>query len=180
MWSPYFFGASLAATELRLWSWRSTSVGICASKAAFCATGRARTAADTNAVHDRFLQSMRVRFSDSEQWCSPRFGSPSGHGDRYICKWSFAGQGGNHDDPGPSGIRHVGGAKLSQALVRNVRTYTAMPREKAQATTTARPKVPMRRLWADCSVVASKRVEYSWSLRARVIAIGSGQPATGR
>ena len=45
------------------------SVGICASKAALCATGRARTAADTNAVHDRLLQSMRVRFSDSEQWC---------------------------------------------------------------------------------------------------------------
>jgi len=27
--------------------------------------------ADTNAVHDRLLQSMRVRFSDSEQWSSP-------------------------------------------------------------------------------------------------------------
>ena len=38
----------------------------CASKAALCATGRARTAANTNAVHDRLLQSMRVRFSDSE------------------------------------------------------------------------------------------------------------------
>jgi hypothetical protein len=36
-----------------------------------CATGRARTAADTNAVHDTLLQSMRVRFSDSEQWSSP-------------------------------------------------------------------------------------------------------------
>jgi len=58
---------------------------------------------------------------------------------------------------GPSGIRHVGGAKLDQALVRNVRTYTAMPREKAQAASTARPKVPMRRLGADCSVVAAKR-----------------------
>src|SRR5246127_580519 len=57
----------------------------------------------------------------------------------------------------PSGIRHVGGAKLNQALVRNVRTYTAMPREKAQAAPTARPKVPMRRLGADCSVVAGKR-----------------------
>src|SRR5712671_5380290 len=56
---------------LRLESWRSTLVEICASKAALCATGRARTAADTNAVHDRLLQSMRVRFSDSEQWSSP-------------------------------------------------------------------------------------------------------------
>ena len=59
---------------------------------------------------------------------------------------------------GPSGIRHVGGAKLDQALVRNVRTYTAMPREKAQAAPTARPKVPMRRLGADCLVVVMKRV----------------------
>src|SRR5216683_5452282 len=48
----------------------STSVGICASKAALCATGHARTSCDANAVHDRLLQSMRVRFSDSEQWSS--------------------------------------------------------------------------------------------------------------
>jgi len=57
----------------------------------------------------------------------------------------------------PNGIRHIGGAKLNQALVRNVRTYTAMPREKEQAAPTARPKVPMRRLGADCFVVAMKR-----------------------
>jgi hypothetical protein len=37
------------------------------SKAALCATGRARTVADTNAVHDRLLQSMRVRFSDRDR-----------------------------------------------------------------------------------------------------------------
>src|SRR5260221_14308466 len=55
------------ARELRLESWRSTLVEICASKAALCATGHARTTADTNAVHDRLLQSMRVRFSDSVQ-----------------------------------------------------------------------------------------------------------------
>src|SRR6516162_10237795 len=42
-------------------------------------------------------------------------------------------------------------------LVWNVRTYAAMRREKAQAAQTARPKVPMRRLGADCSVVVSKR-----------------------
>src|SRR6516225_10380306 len=30
----------------------------------------------------------------------------------------------------PSGIRHVGGAKLDQAFGRNVRTYTAMPKGK--------------------------------------------------
>ena len=57
----------------------------------------------------------------------------------------------------PSGIRHVGGAKLNQAFVRNVRTWPAMPREKAQAAPTARPKVPMRRAGADCFVVAMKR-----------------------
>src|ERR1700731_647831 len=34
---------------------------------------------------------------------------------------------------------------------------TAMPREKAQVAQTARPKVPMRRLGADCFVVAVKR-----------------------
>src|ERR1700730_127702 len=57
----------------------------------------------------------------------------------------------------PSGIRHVDGAKLNQALVWNVRTYTAMLREKAQAAPTARPKVPMRRLGAPRVVVVMKR-----------------------
>ena len=36
-------------------------------------------------------------------------------------------------------------------------TYTAMPREKAQAAPTARPTVPMRRLGAHCLVVVMKR-----------------------
>jgi hypothetical protein len=58
---------------------------------------------------------------------------------------------------GPSGIRHTGSATLNLALVRNVRTWPAMPREKAQAAPTARPKVPMRRRGADCLVVVSKR-----------------------
>ena len=58
----------------------------------------------------------------------------------------------------PSGIRYVGGAKLSQALVRNVRTLPAMPREKTQAAPGASPKVPMRRRGADCSVVVLRRV----------------------
>jgi hypothetical protein len=58
----------------------------------------------------------------------------------------------------PSDIRHVDGAKLNQALVRNVRTWPAMPREKAQAAPTARPKVPMRRRGTDRSVVARKRL----------------------
>src|SRR6516164_10713117 len=56
-----------------------------------------------------------------------------------------------------SGIRRIGGAKLNQALVRNVRTWPAMLREKAQAAQTARPKVLMRRRGADCSVLVTKR-----------------------
>src|ERR1700688_406400 len=35
-------------------------------------------------------------------------------------------------------------------IVRNVRAWPAMPREKAQAASTARPKVLMRRRGADC------------------------------
>ncbi len=43
-------------------------------------------------------------------------------------------------------------------LVRNVRTWPAMPREKAQAAPTARPKVLMRRRGADCPVVVRHRL----------------------
>src|SRR6266567_6599065 len=43
-------------------------------------------------------------------------------------------------------------------LVRNVRTWPAMLREKAQAAPTARPKVPMRRRGADCLVVVRHRL----------------------
>src|ERR1700730_8064828 len=43
-------------------------------------------------------------------------------------------------------------------LVRNVRTWPAMPREKAQAAPTARLKVPMRRRGADCPVVVRHRL----------------------
>src|SRR6202023_2900748 len=42
-------------------------------------------------------------------------------------------------------------------LVRNVRTWPAMLKEKAQAAPTARPKVLMRRRGADCLVVVLKR-----------------------
>src|SRR5258706_2427092 len=61
----------------------------------------------------------------------------------------------------PSGIRHVDGAKLNQALVWNVRTWPAMLREKAQAAPTARPKVPMRRRGADCLAVAMRPLHTS-------------------
>src|SRR6202048_2172154 len=48
-----------------------------------------------------------------------------------------------------------------------------MPREKAQAAATARPKVPMRRRGADCSLVVMKRRYSPWSE-------GSGSPTLGR
>src|ERR1700757_1883206 len=48
-----------------------------------------------------------------------------------------------------------------------------MPREKAQAATTARLKVPMRRLGADCFVVVMKRGN------ARGSPFGSGQLVLG-
>src|SRR5262249_17798173 len=56
----------------------------------------------------------------------------------------------------PSGIRHVGGAKLNQALVRNVRTYAPMQRERSQAAQTARIRIPMRGTGAEQPVVGTK------------------------
>src|ERR1700676_3618617 len=57
----------------------------------------------------------------------------------------------------PYGVRCIGGVTLIRAFVRNLRTWPTMPREKAQAAETARPKVPMRRSGADCSVVVMRR-----------------------
>src|SRR5215510_12250595 len=56
----------------------------------------------------------------------------------------------------PSGIRHVGGAKLNQALVRNVRTCAPMQRERSQAAQTARIRVPKRSTGTEQPVVARK------------------------
>src|SRR6267143_599828 len=56
----------------------------------------------------------------------------------------------------PRGARCIGGMTLVRALVRNLRTCPAMPREKVQAAK-LRGKVPMRRVGADCSVIARKR-----------------------
>ena len=75
----------------------------------------------------------------------------------------------------PSGIRRVGGAKLNQALVRNVRTWPAMPREKAQAATTARLKVPMRRRGADCLGGGMKALAGRWSEGGGSSPLGLGQ-----
>src|SRR5258707_3779608 len=56
----------------------------------------------------------------------------------------------------PSGIRHVGGAKLNQALVWNVRTCAAMQRERSQAAHTARIRVPMRSTGTEQLLVGTK------------------------
>src|SRR6266568_3204315 len=56
----------------------------------------------------------------------------------------------------PSGIRHVGRAKLNQALVRNVRTCAPMQRERSQADQTARIRVPMRSPGTEQPVVGTK------------------------
>jgi hypothetical protein len=57
--------------------------------------------------------------------------------------------------------------------VRNVRTWPAMAREKAQAAPTARPKVPMRRLGADCFVLARKAGVMPVERRGQVTDVGS-------
>src|SRR6266545_7787288 len=56
----------------------------------------------------------------------------------------------------PSGIRHVGGAKLNQALVRNVRTCRSDAKGDVQAAHTARTRVPKRSTGAEQLVVGMK------------------------
>ena len=55
-----------------------------------------------------------------------------------------------------SGIRHIGGAKPDQALVRNVRTCRLDVKGEVQAAETARTRVPMRGTGAEWSVVGLK------------------------
>ena len=55
-----------------------------------------------------------------------------------------------------SGIRHVGGAKPDQALVRNVRTCRPDVKGDVQAAPTARARVPMRGTGAEWPVVGLK------------------------
>src|SRR5882724_6885604 len=56
----------------------------------------------------------------------------------------------------PSGIRHVGGAKLNQALVRNVRTCRSDAKGDVQAAPTARTRVPKRSTGTEQFVVGMK------------------------
>ena len=59
-------------------------------------------------------------------------------------------------DDCPGGIRHVGGAKPDQALVRNVRTCRPDAKGKVQVAKTARAKVLMRGTGAEQPVVGLK------------------------
>jgi hypothetical protein len=59
--------------------------------------------------------------------------------------------------PGPLPSSGKSMAETYLLAMRNLRTWTAMAREKAQAAKTAGPKVPMRRPGADCLVVVMKR-----------------------
>ena len=56
----------------------------------------------------------------------------------------------------PSSIRHVGGAKLNQALVWNVRTCRSDAKGEIQAAKSARIRVPMRSTGTEQLVVGTK------------------------
>jgi hypothetical protein len=56
----------------------------------------------------------------------------------------------------PSGIRHVGGATLNQALVRNVRTCRSDGKGELQAAHTARIRVPTRSTGTEQLVIGRK------------------------
>jgi hypothetical protein len=63
---------------------------------------------------------------------------------------------GSEPEGWPSGIRHIGGAKSDQALVRNVRTCRPDAKGDVQAAKTARARVPMRGTGAEQFVVGWK------------------------
>jgi hypothetical protein len=54
------------------------------------------------------------------------------------------------------GARHIGGVKLDQALVRNVRTCRPDAKGEAQVEDTTRARVPMRGTGAERPVVGVK------------------------
>src|SRR5215467_618535 len=79
----------------------------------------------------------------------------------------------------PSGIRHVGGAKLNQALVRNVRTCRSDAKGDVQAAHTARTRVPKRStggVWADR---AANRAAHTRG-KPRLLDVGRRIPARDR
>src|ERR1700756_5079313 len=68
----------------------------------------------------------------------------------------------------PSGIRHVDGAKLNQALVWNVRTCRSDAKGDVQAAHTARTRVPKRSTGAEKLVVRMKALKWGWTEGAAV------------
>ena len=63
---------------------------------------------------------------------------------------------GGRPEDGPSDIRHVGGAKLDQALVWNVRTCRPDAKGDVRAAETARARVPRRGTGAERPVVGRR------------------------
>ena len=80
----------------------------------------------------------------------------------------------------PCGVRCQGGVTLIRAFARNLRTCPAMTSEKAQAATTARPKVMMRLTGANRPVVVMKRVQCSWSDGGGSPPLSSGSTGFGQ
>src|SRR6202011_4932065 len=80
----------------------------------------------------------------------------------------------------PSGIRHVGGAKLNQALVRNVRTCRSDAKGDVQAAHTARTRVPNRGTGAEQLGVGIKSLEWGWTEGAALVSRGCGPTGDGR
>src|SRR3979409_69843 len=80
----------------------------------------------------------------------------------------------------PSGIRHVGGAKLNQALVRNVRTCRSDAKGDVQAAHTARTRVPKRSTGAEQLVVGMKARYWGWTEGAALFSRGCGPTGDGR
>src|SRR5580704_16559525 len=76
----------------------------------------------------------------------------------------------------PCGVRCAGGVTLILALTWNVRTCSAMPREKVQAATTVRPKVPMRPGSGGPSRSGDEAGLTPVEQRGRATVVGMGQP----
>src|SRR6266542_3622870 len=95
--------------------------------------------------------------------------------------WHFLrDQFGGSPEARPNGIRHVGGAKLNQALVRNVRTCPPMQRERSQAAQTARIRVPKRSTGTEQPVVGTKALSWSWTEGAALFSRGHRPTGNGR
>jgi hypothetical protein len=91
---------------------------------------------------------------------------------------SFRDQFGGCPEGRPSDIRHGGGAKPDQALVRNVRTCRPAAKGDVQAAKTARTRIPMRgTTGAEQPVVGRKVLSWDWTeTPAAAVALPQARP----